>query len=141
MGKYHSRKRKGLYLKNKVVAGLLALFAGGFGLHKFYLGKIGHGIVYLLFFWTFIPALFAFFEGLILLLMTKEEFDHKYNFHIPEKRKDNFAYGDNGNYSTTPASDDKYDLLERLGKMRDKGLITDDEFELEKSKIMGYLDN
>jgi TM2 domain-containing membrane protein YozV len=36
-------------LKNKVVAGLLAIFVGGLGIHKFYLGKVGQGILYLLF--------------------------------------------------------------------------------------------
>lgn len=34
--------------KNKWVAFLLCLFLGGFGAHKFYEGKIGMGIIYLL---------------------------------------------------------------------------------------------
>lgn len=49
---------------NKVVYCVLAFFLGGFGAHKFYAGKIGSGIAYLLFFWTAIPALIAFFEFL-----------------------------------------------------------------------------
>ena len=36
--------------RNKIVAGILAILLGGFGAHKFYLGKIGLGILYLLFF-------------------------------------------------------------------------------------------
>ena len=43
--------------KNKIVAALLALFLGGFGVHKFYLKRIGTGVIYILFFWTFIPSL------------------------------------------------------------------------------------
>ncbi len=35
--------------KNKLVAALLALFLGGLGIHKFYLGRTGWGIIYLLF--------------------------------------------------------------------------------------------
>ena len=64
--------------KNKTVAGLLALFLGGLGIHKFYLGKIS-GILYLLFCWTFIPAFISFFEALNFFLMTEENFDRKYN--------------------------------------------------------------
>ena len=36
--------------KNRIAAALFALFLGGIGVHKFYLGQIGLGIVYLLFF-------------------------------------------------------------------------------------------
>ena len=65
--------------KNKLAAGLLALFLGGIGIHKFYLGKAGQGIVYLLLCWTFIPAIIGFVEGLVYLAMSEEEFDSKYN--------------------------------------------------------------
>ena len=36
---------------------MLAILVGAFGAHKFYLGKNGQGILYLLFFWTAIPAI------------------------------------------------------------------------------------
>ena len=48
--------------KNPTTAILLGLLLGGIGGHKFYLGQTGAGIVYLLFFWTYIPGLIAFFE-------------------------------------------------------------------------------
>ena len=64
--------------KEKLVAALLAFFLGGLGGHKFYLGQVGMGILYLLFFWTFIPALIAFVEGIIYLTMSDAEFKHKY---------------------------------------------------------------
>lgn len=50
---------------NQIAYGLFALFLGGFGVHKFYVGKVGLGIVYLLFCWTFIPAIIALVEGII----------------------------------------------------------------------------
>jgi TM2 domain-containing membrane protein YozV len=62
--------------KNKVTAGLFALLLGGLGIHKFYLGQVGSGIVYLLFCWTLIPGIIAFIEGIILLTMT--DFARKY---------------------------------------------------------------
>jgi TM2 domain-containing membrane protein YozV len=64
--------------KNRVVAALLALFLGGFGAHKFYLGKIGLGVVYLVFFWTMIPAIVAFVEAILLLIMSDGDFNKKY---------------------------------------------------------------
>ena len=64
--------------KNKVVAGVLALFLGGIGVHKFYLGKGFQGILYLVFCWTFIPALFGLIEGLNYLLMSDSTFAQRY---------------------------------------------------------------
>jgi TM2 domain-containing membrane protein YozV/ribosomal protein L40E len=64
--------------KSKIAAGLFAIFLGGLGAHKFYLGQIGWGIVYLVLFWTFIPALIGFIEGILLLTMSEEAFNKKY---------------------------------------------------------------
>lgn len=49
--------------KNPTTAVVLALFLGGLGIHKFYLNKVGAGIAYLIFCWTYIPALIAFIEA------------------------------------------------------------------------------
>ena len=65
--------------KDKTTAALLALFLGGIGVHKFYLGQSGTGIVYLLVFWTFIPAIIAFVEAIILFTQSEEKFDAQYN--------------------------------------------------------------
>jgi TM2 domain-containing membrane protein YozV/Tfp pilus assembly protein PilE len=64
--------------KNKVAAGLLAIFLGGFGAHRFYLGK-WWGVFYLLFFWAWIPGLIAFVEGIVILCTDSAKWDEKYN--------------------------------------------------------------
>lgn len=64
--------------RNKVVAALLAFFLGAFGAHKFYLGQVGLGILYLIFCWTIIPAIIAFVETFLLLAMDEEKFQRKY---------------------------------------------------------------
>jgi TM2 domain-containing membrane protein YozV len=63
---------------NKPTAVLLAIFLGGLGAHKFYLGHAAAGILYLIFCWTFIPALLGFIEGLRYLSYSRDEFMEEY---------------------------------------------------------------
>ena len=64
--------------KSRIAAALFALLLGGIGVHKFYLGQVGMGILYLVFCWTFIPAIVAFIEGILLLVMSDDAFAAKY---------------------------------------------------------------
>ncbi len=52
--------------KNPTTAVLLALFLGGIGIHKFYLGQTVIGVIYLIFCWTMIPGIIAFFEAFVI---------------------------------------------------------------------------
>lgn len=69
-------------IKNKIVAGLLGIFLGGIGIHKFYMGKIGMGILYILFCWTGIPSLVGFIEGIIYLCSNDENFQLKHHVRL-----------------------------------------------------------
>jgi TM2 domain-containing membrane protein YozV len=77
--------------KSKIAAGLLAIFLGGLGIHKFYLGFTGPGLVFLLIntigwavtiFLLGIPniilGIIALIEGIIYLTKTDEEFEQMY---------------------------------------------------------------
>lgn len=79
---YYSAINPAWPVKSKVVAGVLALLLGGLGIHKFYLGKIGMGILYLLFCWTGIPAIIGFIEGIIYLCSSDENFQLKHHVRI-----------------------------------------------------------
>ena len=72
-----ARQRATRQGKSKVTAGVLALLLGGIGIHRFYLGQ-WWGLFYLLFFWTFIPAIIAFAEGIVFLLTDDEVWNQKY---------------------------------------------------------------
>lgn len=70
-------------MKDKTNAAILALLLGWSGAHKFYLGRTGVGVLYLVltltFFLAWIPALAGFIDFIVLALMDKDEFNRRYN--------------------------------------------------------------
>ncbi|MGF1577010.1 MAG: TM2 domain-containing protein, partial [Cyanophyceae cyanobacterium] len=99
-------------MRNKVVAALLAFFAGGFGIHKFYLGETRAGFLYLIFCWFFfIPGLLGIIDCILLLLMPDSAFELKYNGVAQ------------GGY-TLESTKDKAAALTELKGLYDQGIIT-----------------
>jgi len=107
--------------KNKVVAALLAFFLGGFGAHKFYLGQQGWGIVYLIFCWTLVPTLAAFVETFMLLGTSDAKFDQRFNLD---------ALPSSSAVLTSALG------IEKLAELQRKGLITEEEFEAKRRKLL-----
>jgi TM2 domain-containing membrane protein YozV/ribosomal protein L40E len=64
--------------KSRLAAALFGIFLGGIGVHKFYLGRVVWGVVYILFCWTLIPSIIGFIEGIIYLTMSDDAFAQKY---------------------------------------------------------------
>jgi len=64
--------------KNKGIAILLALLLGGIGAHHFYTGRTFRGLLYLLFFWTFIPIILSFIDIVLYLMMPGATFQRKF---------------------------------------------------------------
>jgi len=64
--------------KSKVAAGFLALFLGGLGIHRFYLGQ-WWGILYLLFCWTLIPAIVAVLEAIVFFCTDDDSWAAKHD--------------------------------------------------------------
>lgn len=64
--------------KSRIAAAALALFAGAFGFHRFFLGQ-WWGLFYLLFCWTYIPWLVGIIEGIIFLATSQKDWNKKYN--------------------------------------------------------------
>ena len=75
--------------KDKLVAGLLAIFLGGLGIHKFYLGYTNPGIWmlimgtvgWLLILPPFVVAIIALIEGIIYLTKSDQEFYEIYELN------------------------------------------------------------
>ncbi|MBD9485303.1 NINE protein [Pseudomonas sp. PDM14] len=66
-----------LNAKSKIAAGLLAIFLGGFGIHRFYLGQ-WWGLFYLLFYWSGVPMLIAWVEAIVFFCTSKARWQAKY---------------------------------------------------------------
>lgn len=99
-------------MKNRFVAAILAFFLGGFGIHKFYLGKWS-GLFYLILCWTYIPAIIAFIEGILYLVNGEAEFNRKYN------KSQQKQYGSNYYQSSQPEMHEEY-ILPKCGTTMSK---------------------
>ena len=65
--------------KDKIIAAILAFLLGSLGIHRFYLGQIFYGFLYLLFSCTGIPTLLSIIDGILFLTVSNRDFDYKYN--------------------------------------------------------------
>ncbi|MBF2055811.1 MAG: NINE protein [Cyanobacterium sp. T60_A2020_053] len=113
-------------MKNRGIAIVLVFFLGGFGVHKFYLGNNFAGVLYLVFFWTFIPSILAIFDFFGLLLMSAQAFNAQYNF----------ISGSSPSQFTFESTKDKVATLNELKKLYDNGIITAEEYEEKRRKFL-----
>lgn len=118
-------------MKDKTTAALMAFFLGGIGVHRFYLGQTGLGFLYLLFCWTLIPAVIAFIDFIVFLAMNKENFDLKYNRLFFSQPMIN-NYGPASSITQKDAASE----IGRLHELKEKGIITQAEFEAAKRKLI-----
>ena len=102
--------------KNKTTAVILAFLFGWLGIHWFYLGRPAKGIIYIIASLFLIGILLAFIDFFVLLCTSQEDFDREYNNQIEKT--------------------DKYEQLANLAKLKDSNILTVEEFEIEKNKIL-----
>jgi len=115
-------------MKSKSTAIIICFFLGSLGIHKFYLGENVAGFLYLLFCWTGIPMLIAFFEFFLLIFMSDSDFNIKYNKDIA------------GGYSGGAVSaQDATRALADLKKLYDSGVITAEEYEEKRQNLLKSL--
>ena len=62
---------------NHTECGIVAILFGTLGLHKFYNGKYGKGLLYAVFCWTGIPTAVGLLEGIHYLTETQEEYENE----------------------------------------------------------------
>ena len=126
-------------MKNKTVAGVLALLFGIFGVHRFYLGQKGLGVFYfLLFFMGFgvtiasdgevpllmFPALVGFIDAILFFAMPDEEFNEKFNVQKTYRQRQSYS-------QPRPARETQYRSRRRD---RSHAVPTDNRLSLHKRK-------
>lgn len=74
--------------KSKLIAILLALFLGRYGIHKFYLRRPGLGLVYLIFSRFEITMFFSIIDAFIYLFMSEERWRKEFGVKKRKKKKD-----------------------------------------------------
>jgi TM2 domain-containing membrane protein YozV len=107
--------------KSRLIAIILAILLGGIGIHRFYLGQNGAGILMLLFFWTFIPTIIALIDVIRYALMSEADFQARYSGVMV--------------HSSASATDE----LEKLAALKEKGHLTQQEFEEKKAKLLAKM--
>ena len=72
-----TKKRK--IKKTAILLSFPFLPVGMFGLHKFYLGQIGYGVLYIFLNFLWISPILALINFIQLIVISQEKFDVKYN--------------------------------------------------------------
>ena len=124
--------------KDKVIAGILGILLGGLGIHRMYLGYIGIGILQLIL--TIITlglaGLWGFIEGVLILVQDNWTDSQGRLLKGNEKGQGAFYQNIADELNTPAGSSSKYRKLNELNELRDKGIITQQEFDIEKRKIL-----
>ena len=125
-------------MKSKSTAYLLWFFLGALGIHQFYLGKTGKGVLYI-----FTLGLFGI--GLLIDLFTLGSQVDTYNALYLAKTN---GPGNNNNVNNIivnvpqhaatehPKPIDIGEQLHKLADLKEKGLLSEDEFTAQKSKLL-----
>ncbi|HEY9845786.1 MAG TPA: NINE protein [Candidatus Caenarcaniphilales bacterium] len=101
------------------------------GLHKFYVGQRGWGVVYLLFWWTTLPSIASAIEGVWYLSQDREEFDQHFNLGLlPESSSPQTVPADPARVSAIA------EALRQLDSLRQEGLISEYEFEQKRRQLL-----
>jgi TM2 domain-containing membrane protein YozV len=123
-------------MRNKSTAGILALFFGGVGIHKFYLGRGLQGLAYFLFCWTFIPAVVALIDAIVLFTMSDADFDRKYNGGVLSAPQAQNIVVNVANTANSGGPVDIAGQLRSLHDLKTVGALTEEEFATEKQKLL-----
>ena len=121
--------------KDFVITLLICVFLGGLGVHRFFVDKIGTGVLMLvtlggLGIWWIIDIIlivtssFEDSEGRVIVYQAAGATNTTPGTHVPEK------------VAEAPPTKDIPAEIEKLADLKDKGIITDEEFQQKKQELL-----
>ena len=125
--------------KDWLVTLLFSIFLGYLGIHRFYVGKVGTGIL-----WLLTGGCLGIGALVDIIMIATENFTDDNNRLIVQDSRKNpnygYAYAANANAAGTKSSrEDVLDQIEKLAKLRDSGVISQEEFEQKKAILMSKI--
>ena len=125
--------------KDWLVTLLFSIFLGCLGIHRFYVGKVGTGIL-----WLLTGGCLGIGALVDIIMIATENFtDDANRLIVQDSRKapkyaySSASYGTSG--ATKSSRDDVLDQIEKLAKLRDSGAITQEEYDAKKAILMAQI--
>lgn len=128
--------------KSRAVATVLGIFLGVWGAHRFYMGQVGAGIAYLLLLgWTALVPFLGVLVWLCVLvevLVTSGDRVDTHNRELAREVRNELVYLRESDAQEARHQDaGSLVALERLASLREKGHLSEAEFEDQKRKMLG----
>lgn len=111
---------------DKNTTGWLAFLLGGIGVHRFYIGQIGLGFLYLIFCWTFVPAIIGVIDAIVFWTQSDDAFNNSYN----KPRQPIYVVNNQATNSSIA------DEITKYHELKEKGVITQSEFDKKKADLL-----
>jgi TM2 domain-containing membrane protein YozV len=119
-------------MKSKTTATILAIF----GLHYFYLNRIGLALLFWIFVWAPIVWVWWIIDIVRFACMSDAEFNAKYNTYYMPTPTNNTNNNTQNMSVNVGGGKDEAAQLKTYSELKEKGVITEEEFELKKKELL-----